>query len=565
MPAAGAVPDDADLPVGGRERPQGLDGALGVADELGVGDASGLPRGGRGVVGIHIEPLAGVEVGADGVVAPGGEAPRDLLGPRVPARQVVDDEDPAAVVVAGGERLVGVDRRPLVARERHVPGGEGFFWSGHGASFSVTVRVYPVRRCAPTMARRRCPPPGAGHDEPVLRTPVSLAGLAGLAALVAVHSPRGGRRRRRKRCHRAVVRTVVGPGSARVRRAGSRSMRPATSSSPTAGTAVWCWCRRGPGRPTACTSAPATPSRLVGGSCAGRGSLGHPSGLAVDAQGDVYIAEATAQRVQEVRAGGRPAAVTVAGTGRAGFNGDGLAGTASELDEPTGIALDGAGDLFIADTANCRVRVLAARSTTVLGRPVTAGHVSTVLGTGICGSTGQGGPLGVGRAVGPRRRGGRRHRRRARRRQRRPVRPLGDDRVADVLRHAGRGRRHRGHRGRHRELRAVSRRRALRDGAGGRAQRPPGPRRRRGQCAVRERRLHARPPGGAGRCGPAVGAAHEGGRPLHGRGQPSPSPTRPAGATGRDGSSRRWGPRSVWPSRPPAPSTTPTARSTRSG
>ncbi len=70
------------------------------------------------------------------------------------------------------------------------------------------------------------------------------------------------------------------------------------------------------------------PATLTGGSCAGDGSIGHPSGVAVDAQGDVYIAEATAQRVQVVRPAGR-AVVTVAGTGRPGFSGDGLAGTAS--------------------------------------------------------------------------------------------------------------------------------------------------------------------------------------------------------------------------------------------
>jgi hypothetical protein len=129
---------------------------------------------------------------------------------------------------------------------------------------------------------------------------------------------------------------------------------------------------------------------LAGGSCAGPGSIGHPSGVAVDAQGDVYVAEATAQRVQVVRPTGR-AVVTVAGTGRAGFNGDGLAGTASELDEPTGVAVDGSGDLVIADTANCRVRVLAARSATLFGRAMTAGHLYTVAGTGVCGSAGQGG------------------------------------------------------------------------------------------------------------------------------------------------------------------------------
>ena len=133
-------------------------------------------------------------------------------------------------------------------------------------------------------------------------------------------------------------------------------------------------------------------STLAGGSCAGPGSLGHPSDVAVDQNGDVFVAEATAQRVQEVRAGSR-SVVTVAGTGTGGFNGDGPVATARELDEPTGVAVDASGDLFIADTANCRVRVVPAVTTTLLGQAVRAGGLFTVSGTGVCGSTGQGGPL----------------------------------------------------------------------------------------------------------------------------------------------------------------------------
>jgi hypothetical protein len=146
---------------------------------------------------------------------------------------------------------------------------------------------------------------------------------------------------------------------------------------------------------------------LAGGRCGGGGtgatnSMGHPTDVAVDASGDVYVAEATAQRVQEIRrgeggdgsrGGAAPVLVTVAGTGTAGFNGDGLTGTASELDEPSGVAVDSNGDVFVADTANCRVRVLAAHDGAILGRPVTAGHLTTVAGTGVCGSVGQGGPL----------------------------------------------------------------------------------------------------------------------------------------------------------------------------
>ena len=139
---------------------------------------------------------------------------------------------------------------------------------------------------------------------------------------------------------------------------------------------------------------------FAGGTCTGRGALAYPTAVAVDAHGDVYVAEATAQRVQEVRAGTRTP-VTVAGTGSAGYNGDGLAATASELDQPTGVALDAAGDLFIADTANCRVRVLPAGTTTLFGQAVTGGHLFTVAGTGVCGSSGQGGPLAAAQLWNP--------------------------------------------------------------------------------------------------------------------------------------------------------------------
>jgi hypothetical protein len=124
-------------------------------------------------------------------------------------------------------------------------------------------------------------------------------------------------------------------------------------------------------------------STLVGGGCAGPGSLGHPSDVAVDRRGDVFVAEATAQRVQEVRAGSHTV-VTVAGGGTGNATGD--------LDEPTGVAVDAAGDLFIADTANCRVLVLPAATGTLFGQSVEVGVLSTVAGSGVCGTMGQGGP-----------------------------------------------------------------------------------------------------------------------------------------------------------------------------
>ena len=216
-------------------------------------------------------------------------------------------------------------------------------------------------------------------------------------------------------------------------------------------------------------------STLAGASCTGRGALGPPSAVAVDRQGDVFIAEATAQRVQEVRAGSRTV-VTVAGNGTAGFNGDGPNAAARQLDEPTGVAVNAAGDLFIADTANCRVRVVPAATTTLFGRAVSAGGLFTVAGTGVCGSAGQGGPLGTAQLWNPvavALDGGRRP---PRGRQRRPVRAAGAVRWRrDVLRIGRRRRGHRRGRRRHGRLRALRRRRAAGERAHRRAQRPPRP------------------------------------------------------------------------------------------
>jgi hypothetical protein len=130
---------------------------------------------------------------------------------------------------------------------------------------------------------------------------------------------------------------------------------------------------------------------LAGGRCTGAASFGYPTGVAVDERGDVFVAEATDQRVLVVRPTG--AVTAVAGTGRAGYDGDGMEAVDAELDRPTGIAVDAAGDLFIADTADCRVRALPAADTTLFGRPMTAGRLYTVAGTGVCGTAGQGGPV----------------------------------------------------------------------------------------------------------------------------------------------------------------------------
>ena len=72
----------------------------------------------------------------------------------------------------------------------------------------------------------------------------------------------------------------------------------------------------------------------------------------------------------------------VAGNGTPGFSGDGGPATRARVNGPEGVALDAAGNLVIADTWNNRIRVVAARSGTCYGRAMTAGHIYTVAGGG---------------------------------------------------------------------------------------------------------------------------------------------------------------------------------------
>ncbi len=103
-----------------------------------------------------------------------------------------------------------------------------------------------------------------------------------------------------------------------------------------------------------------------------------PNGAAVDRSGNVYIADTRNHRIRKVDAAGNIS--TIAGTGAAGFGGDGGAAAAAQLNNPYGVAADGGGNIYIADTGNHRIRKIDAD-----------GNISTVAGTGTAGYSGDGG------------------------------------------------------------------------------------------------------------------------------------------------------------------------------
>ena len=83
---------------------------------------------------------------------------------------------------------------------------------------------------------------------------------------------------------------------------------------------------------------------------------------------------------------------TIAGSRTGGFSGDGGPATAARLNGPGGLALDGAGNVLVADAGNNRVRVVAVSTGTFYGQAMTAGDIYTIAGSGAEGASGDGGP-----------------------------------------------------------------------------------------------------------------------------------------------------------------------------
>lgn len=103
-----------------------------------------------------------------------------------------------------------------------------------------------------------------------------------------------------------------------------------------------------------------------------------PIGVAVDQSGNVYVVDIFNHRIRKINSAGIIS--TFAGTGNAGYNGDGIAATSADLNNPFGVATDALGNVYIADNFNNRVRKVS-----------TSGIITTIAGTGTSGFSGDGG------------------------------------------------------------------------------------------------------------------------------------------------------------------------------
>ena len=117
-------------------------------------------------------------------------------------------------------------------------------------------------------------------------------------------------------------------------------------------------------------------------------NLNTPSGIAFDLSGNLYIADSSNHVIRKVDVNGR--ITTIAGNGINGYSGDGEPATLAMLWEPEGIALDTAGNLYIADSSNNRIRKVDLDGT-----------ITTVAGNGAWGYSGDDGPAAQAELASP--------------------------------------------------------------------------------------------------------------------------------------------------------------------
>ncbi len=126
----------------------------------------------------------------------------------------------------------------------------------------------------------------------------------------------------------------------------------------------------------------------VDGSAATAANLYRPTSICFDASGNMYIAETGNHKVRKINTSGIIS--TFAGTGVSGFNGDGAGAATKQLSSPICVIADGSGNVYISDLGNNLVR-----------KVTTAGAISTIAGTGTAGYSGDGGAATAARIHSP--------------------------------------------------------------------------------------------------------------------------------------------------------------------
>ncbi len=124
------------------------------------------------------------------------------------------------------------------------------------------------------------------------------------------------------------------------------------------------------------------------GGMATAAKISYPQGIGLDAAGNIYIGDANNQRIREINTGG--IIFTVAGNGTAAYGGDGGPATAAELNTPQDIYFDAAGNMLFTDTGNDRVRKIS-----------TTGIITTIAGNGVASYGGDGGPATAAELLDP--------------------------------------------------------------------------------------------------------------------------------------------------------------------
>lgn len=136
-----------------------------------------------------------------------------------------------------------------------------------------------------------------------------------------------------------------------------------------------------------------TPGYSGDGGPATAAHLYNPEGITLDAVGNIYFTDQSNNRIRKINSSGLIS--TIAGSGATGqyngaYSGDGGPATAARLSFPIGIAVDGAGNVYVADANNNRVRMITP-----------SGIISTIAGNGIAGSSGDSGPATAAQLDGP--------------------------------------------------------------------------------------------------------------------------------------------------------------------